>query len=140
VGEGPVYEPDENWQLPGPNGIPRAGSYGSGSGSGDGGAGFQYDEETVRELAREWNDLANEFKLDQEHALTLARVRGPGVEYASGGNAEKVQQSGSALLSTLAAREEYCRNMAAKYDAASEKYAQGEDRHTTEIKQTGGSL
>jgi hypothetical protein len=96
--------------------------------------------ETLRELMREWNDLANEFKHDQEQAVTLTRVKGPGLEYASGGNAEKILQSGEALLSTLAAREEYCRNMAARFKAALGKYARAEDEHITEITQTGGSL
>ncbi|MDT7797811.1 MAG: hypothetical protein QOI78_1244, partial [Actinomycetota bacterium] len=59
MGEGPVYDPGGNWQLPGPNGVPRAGAYGV-EGSGAGGPGFRYDVETLRELAREWNDLANE--------------------------------------------------------------------------------
>jgi hypothetical protein len=104
------------------------------------GGGFEYDEETLRELMHEWNDLANEFKHDQEQAVTLTRVKGPGLEYASGGNAEKIHQSGEALLSTLAAREEYCRNMAAKFKAALGRYARAEDDHTTEITQTGGSL
>ncbi|WP_370970334.1 hypothetical protein [Amycolatopsis sp. cg9] len=89
---------------------------------------------------REWNELANEFKHDQEQAVTLTRVEGPGLEYASGGNAEKIQQSGNALLSTLADREEYCRSMAAKLKAALGKYARAEDDHSTEITQTGGSL
>jgi hypothetical protein len=137
--EGPVYDPDRNWQLPGPNGVPHAGSYGS-QASGSGGAGFEYDVETLRGLMKDWNDLANEFKLDQEQAVTLARVKGPGLEYASGGNAEMIQNSGHALLATLAAREEYCRDMAAKFDAALGKYARAEDNHTTEVKQTGGSL
>ncbi|MGW3962164.1 hypothetical protein ACWED2_20240 [Amycolatopsis sp. NPDC005003] len=89
---------------------------------------------------REWNDLANEFKHDQEQAITLTRAKGPGLEYASGGNAEKIHQSGEALLSTLAAREEYCRNMAAKFKAALGMYARAEDDYTTQITQAGGSL
>lgn len=123
--------------MPGPNGVRRAGSYGV---SGGGGGGFRYDEATLHELVREWNELANEFKHDQEQAVTLTRVKGPGLEYASGGNAEKIHQSGDALLATLAAREEYCRNMAAKLKAALGKYAQAEDDNSTEITQTGGSL
>jgi hypothetical protein len=88
----------------------------------------------------EWNDLANEFRRDQEQAATITRTKGPGLEYASGGNAEKIQQSGHALLATLAAREEHCRNMARKFNTALGKYADAEGDHTTEIKQTGGSL
>ncbi|MGK3207685.1 hypothetical protein [Amycolatopsis sp. MEPSY49] len=88
----------------------------------------------------EWNDLANEFKLDQEYAVILARTQGPGTEYASGGNAERIQCSGDALLQTLSQREEYCRSMAAKFKAALGKYARAEDDQTTQIKQAGGSL
>ena len=135
--EGPVYDPGGDWELPGPDGVPVAGSYGP---AGGGGAGFAYDEETLRELMHEWNDLANEFKHDQEQAVTLTRVKGPGLEYASGGNAEMIHQSGEALLSTLAAREEYCRDMAAKFKAALGRYARAEDEHATEITQAGGSL
>ncbi|MEV6642004.1 hypothetical protein [Amycolatopsis sp. NPDC051371] len=88
----------------------------------------------------EWNDLANEFKLDQETAIVLARTRGPGTEYASGDNAERIQESGNALLQTLSQREEYCRGMAAKFKAALGRYARAEDDQTAVIKQTGGSL
>ncbi|WP_326956145.1 hypothetical protein [Amycolatopsis sp. NBC_01286] len=139
---GEVYDPSKDWQLPGPNGTPHAGSYGSGpgSGSGGGGAGFQYDVETLRELAREWNDLANEFADDQGNARVIAIARGPGLEYASGGNAELVRQSGKALMTTLQEREDYCRAMAAKFEAALGKYSSTEDVNQTEIKQTGGSL
>ncbi|WP_328613557.1 hypothetical protein OHS18_33735 [Amycolatopsis sp. NBC_00355] len=136
---GEVYDPGGNWQLPGPNGIPHAGSYG-GESSGPGGTGFQYDVETLRELAREWNDLANEFADDRRQARTLASTRGPGLEYASGGNADQIRASGQALDTALQARVEYCRAMAAKFVAALGKYATAEETHTAEIKQTGGTL
>ncbi|WP_328445737.1 hypothetical protein [Amycolatopsis sp. NBC_00438] len=136
---GEVYDPDGNWQLPGPNGIPHAGSYG-GESSGSGGTGFQYDVETLRELMNEWNDLANEFAKDLNYAASLQRAQGPGDEYASGGNAEQIRASGEALHSTLTAREQYCRSMAAKFQMALGKYATAEDTHATDVNQTGGSL
>lgn len=139
---GETYDPSANWQLPGPNGIPHAGSYGSGSGSGSGGggAGFQYDVETLRELMKDWNDLANEFRDDQQRAEMLAQTQGPGVEYASEGNADQIRGSGRALLETLDERERYCRAMAKKFETALSKYAAIEDTHSSEIKQTGGIL
>lgn len=88
----------------------------------------------------DWDDLANEFNRDREMANTIARAQGPGLEYASQGNAEQVRTSGEALLETLAAREEYCRAMADRFRAALGKYAVGEDAHRTEINQAGGSL
>ncbi|GAB3137599.1 hypothetical protein GCM10027258_13340 [Amycolatopsis stemonae] len=138
-GQPPAYDPNTR-RAPLRPLVPEAGSYGGEAGAGAGGAGFQYDEATLHELVREWNDLANEFKIDQEHAIVLARTEGPGTEYASGNNAEKIQQSGNSLLDTLAQREEYCRNMAAKFKTALGRYASAEDDHTTEIKHAGGSL
>ncbi|MDX3188403.1 hypothetical protein PV458_08350 [Streptomyces sp. MN03-5084-2B] len=134
---GPVYDPGGDWELPGPNGVPLAGSYGGGS---SGGAGFEYDEETLHELVKEWRDLANEFEDDLSRARLIATAEGPGLEYASGGNAELIRQSGSALTTTLYERASFCRAMAAKFEAALGKYATAEDRHSTEINQAGGSL
>ncbi len=70
----------------------------------------------------------------------MQRVEGPGIEYASAGNAEQIRTSGNALYETLTAREQYCRAMAAKLEAALGKYASAEDTAITETKQTGGSL
>src|SRR3954466_13645868 len=120
--EGPVYDPGTR-RAPAQPAIPGAGSYGSGAS----GSGFEYDEATLRELMHEWNDLANEFADDLSRARALATVDGPGLEYASLGNAELVRQSGSALTTTLEERESYCRAMAAKFQVALGKYAAAED-------------
>ncbi|MEU0794621.1 hypothetical protein ABZ342_31560 [Amycolatopsis sp. NPDC005961] len=134
---GSVYDPEGDWSLPGPNGVPVAGSYGA---SGDPGAGFAYDEATLRELAKDWDDMADEFREDRQKANYIASAQGPGLEYASQGNADLIRTSGKALLDTLAAREEYCRAMAARFRAASGQYAATEDAGRTEIDQAGGSL
>ncbi|WP_372671351.1 hypothetical protein [Amycolatopsis kentuckyensis] len=89
---------------------------------------------------REWNDLANEFTDDLSRARVIATTEGPGLEYASDGNAELIRQSGSALTATLYERAAYCRGMAAKFRIALGKYATAEETHSTELKQTGGSL
>ncbi|MEV7039450.1 hypothetical protein [Amycolatopsis sp. NPDC051061] len=91
-------------------------------------------------MMHEWNDLANEFQDDLSRARVIATTEGPGLDYASGGNAELIRQSGSALTSTLYERAVYCRAMAAKIQAALGKYATAEETHSTEINQTGGSL
>jgi hypothetical protein len=88
----------------------------------------------------DWNDLANEFASDMNAARIIAMTEGPGLEYASGGNAELIRQSGSALTTTLQEREYFCRAMAERFQTALGKYAVAEDTHSTEIKQTGGSL
>jgi hypothetical protein len=89
---------------------------------------------------KDWNDLADEFQDDLNRASLLQRAKGPGTEYASGGNAEQVRASGDALHETLMARAQYCRSMADRFKKSLGKYATAEDIHTTEMKRTGGSL
>ncbi len=136
--QSPVYDPGRTWTMPGPTGVPVAGSYGVPALSE--GSGFAYDAATLRELAKDWDDLADEFKEDRQQANRLARAEGPGLEYASQGNAEYVRASGETLLDTLIAREEYCRAMASRFRAALGEYAAADEAHRTEVEQAGGSL
>lgn len=138
-GEPPVYDPNTR-RAPLTPVTPHAGSYGGTPGSGASGPGFKYDRATLEQLARDWNEMANEFSEDQSRARIIASTRGPGLEYASGGNADKINKSGRALLETLIGREKYCRSMAAKFESALGKYATAEGTHSTEIKHAGGSL
>ena len=138
-GQPPVYDPNTR-RAPLTPITPQAGTYGAPPSTTSGGAGFKYDVATLRELMNDWNAMANEFKLDRDQANTIARAKGPGLEYASAGNAEKIQGSAQALLATLTAREEYCKAMATKFLTALGKYTNAEDIHTTEVNQTGGSL
>ncbi|WIY03889.1 hypothetical protein QRX60_08570 [Amycolatopsis mongoliensis] len=138
--EGPVYDPHGTRRAPLRAITHQAGSYGGEHHAEPSAAGFQYDEATLRELMHDWNDLANEFADDLSRARAIATAEGPGLEYASDGNAELIRQSGLALTTTLEGRESYCRAMAAKFQTALGKYAAAEDNHSTEINQTGGSL
>ncbi|WP_342750252.1 hypothetical protein [Amycolatopsis australiensis] len=124
-----MYDPNTR-RAPLERVIPEAGSYG---GAETGGAGFAYDEATLHSLAKEWRELANEFRDDVGRAEAIARAQGPGLEYASEGNAELVRASGRALAETLQQRADYCDAMADKFVAALGKYATAEDTHATEI-------
>jgi hypothetical protein len=127
----PTYEPGVRW-----NDVvgfrPIGGSYGAPVAEG---AGFKYDEATLHELVKEWSDLAQEYVFDLNEARSIAMARSPGLEFASKGNAEVTQQSGTALVEALDQRITYCQNMAAKYVAALGKYATAEDHATTVINQ-----
>ena len=138
-GEPPVYDPNTR-RAPLTPITPQAGTYGAPAGTGASGPGFKYDRATLQELADDWKSLADEFRSDLAKANVIAGARGPGKEYASGGNAEMVRTSGSALVTTLFERQQYCREMANRFVTALGKYARAEDTHSTEIKQTGGSL
>ncbi|MCR6488182.1 hypothetical protein M8542_35675 [Amycolatopsis sp. OK19-0408] len=111
--------------------VPHSGSYDGAAEAG--GAGFEYDEATLHSLAREWRDLANEFRNDIKNAEAIARTQGPGLDYASEQNAKLVRSSGQTLADTLQQRADYCDSMADKFAAALGKYATAEDTHATEI-------
>lgn len=132
--EGPVYDPHGTRRAPLRPVTHHAGSYGDESPAGVGG--FEYDEATLHELVEEWRDLAREFRADVAQAETLGRAQGPGLEYASTGNAELVRASGKALTETLLQRARYCEAMADKFVAALGKYANAEESHATEIGNT----
>jgi hypothetical protein len=134
--EGPVYDPHGTRRAALRPVTHHAGSYGGEPQAGAGGAGFQYDEATLHDLVKEWRDLAREFRADVAQAETLGRAQGPGLEYASVGNAELVRASGKALTETLLQRARYCEAMADKFVAALGKYANAEESHTTEIGDT----
>jgi len=137
----PTYDPNAGWHRGARPLAHPAGSYGGQPlGSAVSVGGFEYDEAALHDLAEDWNKMADEFKQDREQAGVIIRANGAGLEYASQGNADQVRNSGRALLATLTQREDYCRTMANKFLTALGKYAQAEDRHGSDIKQTGGSL
>src|SRR4051794_31472370 len=99
-GQPPVYDPNTR-RAPLMPVTPRAGASGAPPSADSGGAGFKYDVATLRELMNDWNAMANEFQDDQLEARTIAVAEGPGLEYASGGNADQIRKSGEALIATL---------------------------------------
>jgi hypothetical protein len=138
-GQPPVYDPNTH-RAPLIPVTPQAGTYGAPTGTGTSGPGFKYDRATLEQLAKDWNDMANEFQDDQRAARIIAATQGPGLEYASGSNADHICKSGAALSATLYEREQYCRTMASRFQTALGKYRTAEAAHSTEIKRTGGSL
>ncbi|KZB82569.1 hypothetical protein AVL48_08245 [Amycolatopsis regifaucium] len=127
----PTYDPGMRWNDS--MGLrPSGGSYGASVAEG---AGFKYDEATLHELVKEWTDLAKEYLTDRIEAELIAIAQPPGMEYASGGNAEITRESGNALMTTLDQRASYCESMAKKYAAALGKYATVEEQSVVDINQ-----
>jgi hypothetical protein len=135
-GQPPVYDPGTRRAPLSPI-TPSAGSYGGPPPrAGGSGGGFEYDEATLHELVKEWRELADEFRADFAQAEALVRAKGPGLEYASGNNAELIRASGQSLSETLQERARYCDAMVEKYVTALGKYATIEEAHATEIGNT----
>ncbi|QFU94116.1 hypothetical protein [Amycolatopsis sp. YIM 10] len=112
----------------------------TGASAGAPSGGYSFEPDQLIDIAREWDDLADGYVEDMEHADILARVEGPGAEYASGDNAQLVRQSGEALLSALRDRVDYCRAQAEKFRSAAGQYAEAEASAGDEIGKQGGSL
>ncbi|WP_162788682.1 hypothetical protein [Amycolatopsis albispora] len=115
-------------------------AHATGSSAGAPSGGYSFEPDQLNEIAREWDDLAEAYTGDILLAERLARVEGPGAEYASGDNALCVRQSGEALLSALWSRIEYCRSQAEKFRAAAGQYAEAEASAGDQIGNQGGSL
>ena len=104
------------------------------------GTGFAYSTEQLQNIARKWEDLAETFIEDIRDAQAIAATEGPGAEYASGGNAELIRASGTALVDTLVARRDYCMAQADLFLQAAGNYSKNEDAARADIKTAGGSL
>ncbi|MEU9690965.1 hypothetical protein [Amycolatopsis japonica] len=132
----PVYEPGLRWSEVDRFG-PTGGSYGTPVAEG---AGFAYDEATLHELVTEWTDLSREYRNDLHEAQVIAVAQPPGLEYASGDNAEITRKSGEALVQALTERIAYCEKMATKYVTALGKYATAEEQAKITIDQQSESI
>ncbi|WP_020663321.1 hypothetical protein [Amycolatopsis benzoatilytica] len=101
---------------------------------------YVYDKQTLKEIADEFEALADLFLEDQVYAKIIARTQAPGHDYASKNNAETIRNSGTALLTSLTQQEKYCREQAKKYRKALGTYNAAEDTHSQDVKNAGGSL
>lgn len=82
------------------------------SGSGES---FVYDKQQLHAIAEKWSELAMHFRTSAVNATAMAKVDGPGAEYASGGHAVDANISGAAYSESIKASEEYCTAQVAKY-------------------------
>jgi len=102
------------------------------------GGGYEFDKAALKEIADEFDALASLYESSIQDAQVIARTEPPGLDFASGGNAQVFRSSGEALVKSLQARSEYCRNQAEKFRAALGKYAAADDNHAADVKNAGG--
>ncbi|MEU3273766.1 hypothetical protein ABZ639_23260 [Saccharomonospora sp. NPDC006951] len=104
------------------------------------GGGYAFTPDQLRSIADKWEALGRRFRENKLLAQTLATTEGAGVEYASLNNAEKVQQSGHALLDALDQRIQYCDSMSQKFRDALGTYSNREHETSAEMKQKQGKF
>lgn len=132
-----VYVPSSQDTHPGrPDLLPG----GTGGGQPYTGPGYAFTREQLTSIARKWDALADRFERCERYALVMVEVEGPGAEYASINNADKIRESGVALTETLHRRVSYCRSMAEKFRSALTSYDGAEGDTTTTVHRSTGSL
>lgn len=112
----------------------------AGSALGDvGGAGgsFAYSPDQLRDLVKEWTDLATDYQNSLRDAYYLTRVEGPGAELVSRSYASVANASGQAYLDSLQSRIDYCFAQAQKFQDALDDYLGQEHHSVTEITNSG---
>ncbi|PXY32064.1 hypothetical protein [Prauserella muralis] len=104
------------------------------------GPGYAFTPAQLHTIAGEWETLAERYERARLRAQALIDAEGPGAEYASINNAEKVRESGRALSKALEERVAYCTTMAEKFTAALGAYSMAEDAAGERMRATGGSM
>ncbi|PXY32775.1 hypothetical protein BAY60_06880 [Prauserella muralis] len=113
---------------------------GRGGGAPQTGPGYAFTPEQLTSIATEWDELADKFESCERYALVLIEVEGPGAEYASINNAEKINESGVALLEALHQRVAYCRSMAQKFRDTLGAYGNAEGDAAAAVPKSTGTL
>jgi hypothetical protein len=98
---------------------------------------FSYAPEQLRDLVKEWMDLANDYSLSIMNARDLTTVKGPGKEYASESYANEANRSGVMYRDSLQQRSDYCVQEAQKLQDALDDYLGVEHHNLSVIKAAG---
>jgi hypothetical protein len=90
---------------------------------------FAYSPDQLREIIKEWNDIAESYRVDIQDADVVKSVQPPGQDGPSSFFATVVQNSGDALQQSLTKEQDLCMRQAEKFQAALDTYLGVE--HTT---------
>jgi hypothetical protein len=99
--------------------------------------GFTYDEATLEGLVKEWLDLAYDYDKSFRASQDLARVVGPGLDFASESVAVAANSYGKNYLTYLKSNRDYCFGQAQSCQNALADYLGVERRNVTEMDRAG---
>lgn len=83
---------------------------------------FAYTPDQLRDLAKEWTELALDYDRSAPEARRLAKVEGPGTEFASQSHASVVRRTGEAYRRSLEEKRDYCLAQAQKFQNTLDDY------------------
>jgi hypothetical protein len=136
TGEGNMSRPGQtggNASLPVPPAAPiMVGNNGTAGG-------YKFDPGQVRSVINQWKQLRDDLEEDLVHAQTIAGVKPPGVDPASGQFVQGGSNpSGSTLLEQTNQMIQYCNNYIAALEKAAGQIEQAEEDARQAVNQTGG--
>lgn len=99
---------------------------------------FEYDEDDLRALVKKWMDLADNYQSSLDGTGAMTSVTGPGLEFASEGQANAANASGNAYREHLRVSLEYCVDQAQKCQDALDSYL-GVEHHNVRKMLDAGS-
>jgi hypothetical protein len=105
---------------------------------GPGAGHFAYHPDTLREIIKEWQDLADSYQADIRDSDGLAFIVPPGEDMPSNFFADVVRDSAQALRATLSAESDFCHRQAARFQAALDAYLGTEHATAGEFDKTDG--
>jgi hypothetical protein len=104
------------------------------SGTATGGSGhFAYDPDEIREIVKEWGELAEDYRKSRRDSAYLVEVRGPGYDFASSGHAVTANGSGQAYLDSLQKSAEYCDSQSGRYKDVLDRMIGIDTDHAAEV-------
>ncbi|MGH3877622.1 MAG: hypothetical protein ACRDSK_11375 [Actinophytocola sp.] len=98
---------------------------------------FAYDEDDLRQLVTRWLDLAESYQTSVSATAPMTSVSGPGLEFASEGQANAANASGSAYREHLRTSFDYCVGQAQRCQDALDEYLGVEHRNVRDILDSG---
>lgn len=98
---------------------------------------FAYDEDTLRSLVQDWLAIADHYRESFVDATDMARVTGPGTDFASLAHADGANESGRSYVAYLQRNFDYCNEQAQLFQNALDDYLGIEHRNVTEINKSG---
>jgi len=101
------------------------------------GGSYTFDPDTIRQVIKNWTDLAESYIQSSQDARPMARVAPPGDEYVSESFAHKANASGQSYIAYCRRNADICHREAQRYQDALDTYLGVEDRTVIEIGKTG---
>ena len=104
-----------------------------------GGGSFSYDEAIMRALIKKWLDVADRFH-NSANRLDIHDVSGPGLDFASAGQARATTMSAAAYHQYLTKNFEYCVRQAQLLQNTLDDYLGVEHHNVAEVFKTAGQV